>query len=44
MHLLPVKQFVEKHIHVTSQNVILFPEGAYAGEVTVKIFKNAALI
>jgi triosephosphate isomerase len=46
LHLLTVKQLVEKHklnILVTSQNVSMFPEGAYTGEVTAKMLKNAGI-
>jgi triosephosphate isomerase len=46
LHLLPVKQLVDSHklnIYVTSQNVSMFPEGAYTGEVTAKMLKNAGI-
>jgi triosephosphate isomerase len=44
LHLLPVKKLVEDNnlnLLPTAQNVSMFPEGAYTGEVTAKMLKNA---
>jgi triosephosphate isomerase len=46
LHLLTVKDLCEKNnikVHVTAQNVSMFPEGAYTGEVTAKMLKDAGI-
>ena len=43
IHLLPIQTFLNKKIHICAQNISMFDNGAYTGEVSAKQLKNLGI-